>query len=67
MKTTFTVYMHSESMISEIEADLMEREGLDDHPDLSLIVNMVSNFTCEVGIIMEWDDETKKLAIVGIE
>jgi hypothetical protein len=57
--------MHSESMECEIEENLRDQEI--DHPDLPLIARAVKDYAYEIGIRMEWDIETKKLRIVGLE
>lgn len=64
-KIKFTTYMHSDSMECEDEEHLRD-QGVD-HPDITLIAKAVHDYTYEVGIKMEWDTETRKLRIIGIE
>jgi len=57
--------MHNDSEASEDEEHL-RFQGID-HPDLPLIAKAVYDYAYEVGIEMEWDTETKKLKVLGIE
>lgn len=66
-KIQFKTYLHSELLEGEIEENLSFQEGLENHPDLPIIARAVANYTYEVAIKMEWDDENKKLTVLGVE
>jgi len=67
VKTKFITYVHEDSMADEIEENLSRFGGLENHPDLDQISEAIKNFTYEIEIEMEWDDETKQLSILGIK
>lgn len=65
MTSRFTYYLHDESMHCEVMENICEK--LPEGTDVELVANKVKDFCYEVGIQFEWDSETNKLTVVGVE